>query len=920
MNDGAQSFAKTLNLMPDIPGSLEGLSPTEKRMLLAQLLQRKVARSHSAPMSHGQRGLWLLHQLDPNNAAYNIAFASHVRSELDIAAFQRTLEFLIARHASLRTAFGECDGELVQQVQESLPLDFQQSDATGWSEDRLQQELQLVIGRPFDLAHGPLLRVALFTRGRADHVLVSVAHHIALDFWSLIVMLMEVRQVYPAICAGQTPTLPPIKQQYTDFVHWQQQWLSSAGGERASDYWRQQLAGVPHVLELPADRPRPAEFSHRAGIVPCAFDEALTGQLQQLAATRQVTIYNVLLAAYQFLLSRYTGQRDFLVGTPFVGRSRPGFEDTVGYFVNLVPIRARIDDTQTFRQLLQQAGTTALEALQHQDYPFPLIVQQQQVTRDPSRPPLVQASFTLERAQRQEESGRGRFLFPNAQAHMQVGGLLGETYYVPQQTCRHELELVLEQAEGRIQGLLCYCADLFSASLAEQFVEHLDVLLRNAVAHPDVPLAQLNWFPHQQRELVVAHWIATDTDRSESLTVPERFERQAAATPDAPALCSDGDAYTYAELDRWANQLAHELASRGAAPGQRIAICIDRSPACIALILAAWKAGCACVPLDPSTPATRLHTILADIQAAVVVAQQDNLVCLRGATESAVVVVDQLPHSDSRAAAASTPVHRAQADDLAYVIYTSGSSGHPKGVMIQHSAIGNTIAWRNEALPLCVEDRVLLLLPCFFDASLSVMFWTLTQGAGLVLVPPGEERNPTTLLELARDHQVSILPAAPRLLQVLVHHPLLRQCDRLRHMQTGGEMLPLALCQKIVTDLQLPLANMYGPTEAAVETTCWVCQPGEQPDYIPIGRPIHNVRTYVLDSHGQPLPPGVPGELYIAGQGLARGYLNDPDLTRERFVERALPGARRSACIAPATSAAGARTGNSSSWAGWTSR
>lgn len=860
-------------------------------MLLAQLLQERAKRGTTFPMSEGQKGLWLLQQMEPGNPAYNISLPVRFRSHLNVAALRETLARLIQRHAGLRTTFAERDGELVQSVHDSMPVVLEQVDAGTWSEEELQGQLERAVMAPFDLAQGPLLRTHLFARAPDDHIVLTVAHHIVIDFWSLVILLMEIRQIYPAACAGSESTLPPVTSNYADFVQWQSRLLASDRGEQLAGYWKGQLAGVPHVLELPVDRQRPRRFSSRGGVVSCHLSEILTRDVNELAAREKVTIYTLLLAAFQVLLGRFSGQRDFVIGTPFVGRSQKEFEDTVGYFVNLLPIRASVHGELTFRQLLQEVSATVMGALEHQDYPFSRIVELLQVTRDPSRPPLVQATFTLERSQRQEEAGRGRFLFPNAKAHVDVGGLVGEAHYVKQRACRHELELVLEQASGTINGLLCYCADLFDKSMMERMVERYQMLLRRAVANPDTPLSQLSWFADGECARVVHEWNQTAVEFSGNLCLHRLFQQQAARTPDAIAMVSGGRQYSYRQLDAWTDRLARKIVARGAKPGQHVAVCLDRSSEEIAVILAILKAGAAFVPLDPNCPADRLRTVLAELDAVLVVGQQENLERLEEmAGDTPAMTSRMLLNAGEQDHDPGPPETDVQPRDLAYVIYTSGSTGRPKGVMVEHQAICNTIQWRSHALPVGTDDRVLMLLPCFFDASLAIIFSTLTQGGCLVLAPPGAELNPATLLDLAIRERVSVLPSVPRLLQVLVDHPLIGQLEKLRQVQVGGEALPLDLCQRIVTELNVSLANMYGPTEAAVETCCWTCQPGDQPVSVSIGRPIANAQTYVLDADQQPVPVGVPGELYIGGAGLARGYLNDRRQTAERFLSNPLPG------------------------------
>ncbi|MFW6168862.1 MAG: non-ribosomal peptide synthetase [Planctomycetota bacterium] len=870
--------------MLETPKSLEGLSAAEKRMLLAQLLREKAERDSSFPMSEGQKGLWLSHQMEPSNSCYNISLPSRFRSHLNVSALHETLRTLVQRHAGLRTTFAERDGELVQCVHDAMAVPLERIDASRWSEEELQRYLQAASAKPFDLARGPLLRAALFTRAPGDHVFLAMAHHIVVDFWSLVILLMEIRSVYPALCAGREAELPPVTSTYADFVRWQKRLLDSDKGEQLAQYWDNKLSGVPHVLDLPTTQPRPPQFSHRAGVVSCHLPETLTSELNDLAARERVTIYCVLLAAFQILLGRYSGQRDFLIGTPFVGRSQREFESTVGYFVNMLPMRVQLGGDPTFRELLRQVSATALEALDHQDYPFSLIVERLEVMRDPSRPALVQATFTLERSQRKEEAGRGRFLFPDSEAHVNIGGLIGETYYVAQQSCRHELEMVLEQSSGTINGLLCYCADLFDQPLMERMMEHYQTLLSSAVSNPDLPLSQLNWFSAAERQKVLHEWNQTEMDFPPNLLLHQLFEQQAEHSPDRVAITSESESFTYRQLDSHANRLAHQLIGHGVEADTLVALCLDRSPRCVALILATLKAGGACVPLDPSLPAERLQSVLRETGAVLAVAQPGQLEPLRAASGPSVISTDELEWSALQEQDPGPPENRARPDNLAYVIFTSGSTGHPKGVMVEHRAICNTIQWRKHVLPLEPNDRVLLLLPCFFDASFSIMFSTLAQGGRLVMAATGAELNPTTLLDFAISEQITVLPSSPRLLHVLVDHPLIQQLRSLRQVQVGGEVISAGFCQRIVDQLNLPLVNLYGPTEAAVETSCWICRPGDRLRNIPIGRPISNVKTYVLDANQKPVPVGVPGELYIAGAGLARGYLNDPRQTAERFL------------------------------------
>ena len=606
-------------------------------------------------------------------------------------------------------------------------------------------------------------------------------------------------------------------------------------------------------------------------------------RLKALAASEGTTLYAVLLAAFQVQLGRYTGQEDFLVGCPFAGRSRAGFEDVIGYFINMLPLRADLSGDPPFPALLRRVGATVLDALQHQDYPFPLLVERLNVERDPSRAPLVQVSFTLEKAHRSQQLGAWRFFLPPSGAKLTVGGLQIEQYYVEQHSSQSDLEMAFEEGDGTVEGMLRYNEDLFETETVRRMVGHFLTLLDGIADNPDRRLSELPWLTEAERRLVLHDWNATKADFPQGLCLHHLFERQAARTPDAIALCGDGRRLTYAELEIWSNRLAHRLRRMGAGPGTPVALCFQRSPEMIAAILGTLKAGSAYVPLDPNAPAERLRMILADTRPRMLVTQRslrDRLPDL----EAAVLCIDDPVGDPDGDDAARPPESGVRSDDLAYIMYTSGSTGRPKGVMVEHRAICNTILWRDKDLTVHADDVVLNNLHYTFDPSLGLIFPTLASGARMVLAEPGEEYDPHRLLERVVMEGVTILEVPPALLRVMLDDPLLTACRTLRWVCCGGETMPPDLPARLFEVLDVELYNLYGPTEAAVDATWWACRRGGPRPLVPIGRPIANVQAYILDANGQPVAPGVPGELYIGGAGLARGYLNAPGLTAERFL------------------------------------
>ncbi|HEY7155032.1 MAG TPA: amino acid adenylation domain-containing protein [Gemmataceae bacterium] len=873
-------------------------------MLLADLLHEKARQEASSPLAHGQRGLWFLYQLDRASAAYNIFFPARIRTRLDVPAFRQALQTLIDRHPGLRTTFEEHGGDLRQCVHDKLPVALEVLDASSWSEETLRRRVEEEAYRPFDLQRGPLVRMHLFTRSADEHIFLFTAHHIVGDFWSLVLLMEEMQSLYPSRGANATPLAAP-QDGYRDFVRWQANMLAGPDGERLWSYWSKQLDDVPPVLELPTDRPRPAIFTDRGAALPCRIAPELTRRLKTLAAAEGVTLYTVLLAAFQVLIGRHTGQDDFIIGSPFAGRSRPEFEKIVGCFINMLPLRANLSGDPTFRTLLRQTGSTVLEALQHQDYPFALLVERLNLKRDPSRAPLVQASFTLERAHRPVGMGSWSFFLPEGEVRLNVAGLRAEPYHVEHRTCQMDLEMILEEADGGLYGMMRYSVDLFDEVTIRRLATHYQVLLKGAIEDPECHVSELSLLTSAEERQVLREWNDTAADYPRDVCLHQLFEMQATKTPSAIALRCGEASLCYDELDARANRLAHRLHRLGIGPNTPVALCLERSPEMVTAMLAVLKAGGAYVPLDPASPVERLHTILADTRAPVLLTQRQfldravdlkiEIILVDDESERDAERRDVRSHAERGNEEAKPPSSGVQANDLAYIIYTSGSTGRPKGVMVEHRAICNTIFWHWRVLTVHEDDRMLLLVPYVFDASLCIIFPALAAGATLILAQPGEERDPARVLERVQRDGVTILPILPRMLRLMLDDRMREAGRSLRWVCCGGEAMPPDLPNRLFALLDVPLYNLYGPTETAIDATYWPCRRGEDQAIIPIGRPIANVQVYVLDRHHRPLPVGVPGELYIGGVGLARGYLNDPQLTAERFVSDPfsdVPGAR----------------------------
>lgn len=867
------------NSMTQPTQSTAHLSADEKRRLLAKLLKKKAERKSIFPLSHGQRGMWVISQMDRDNPVLNMPFCSRFRTLLDLSAFRSTMQTLVDRHACFRTRFYEANGELFQSVEPSATISVDVHDASGLNDDQLRERLVEELSRPFSLEQCPLMRVALFARAPDDHVCLLSAHHIVIDFWSTVVLQRELHTLYSQYKHGRRVDLPAVDYSFFDYVEWQQQLLSSDRGRRLSAFWKKQLADVDHVLRLPADLPRPSVFTHRGNSATCKINADITERLNALASEENATLFSVLMAGFQVLLSKYCNQEKLIVGSPFSGRGSSEFEKVVGCLTNLLPIRGDLSGDPSFRQVVDRTFDNVLDVLQHQEYPYSLIVEESSVDRDPSRPPMLQASFIFQKSQLRDQAMTTQFQVPGLDAKQTYGALAEQTFYIEHPSCQHDLELLLEHSGNAINGMLRYYADAFESRTIERMVRNLIALLDSVTKHPDTPLSQLDWFDAEERKLVIETWNDTDVDFGAPVCIHSRFEAQAAATPDAIAVSYEQERTTYAELDGLANRMANQLIAAGVRRGDSVAVDLERSVDLIVCLIAIMKSGAAYLPLDPNSPPERKRQILADANPTIVISTEKNDF---DDSPQFAAIADLLAANESY-----TPIRPdvdVSSDDVAYVIFTSGSTGKPKGVVVEHKAIGNTISWRQHQIPVDHNDRVLLLVPHYFDASLCITLHALLGGAQLVLANSEVTLNPTALGDCILETGITLLPMPPRLLRVLLEHGEFEKLHSITRIHTGGETMPPELPSMVHRALSVSFENLYGPTEVAVEAT-WKSCTSNATDANCIGKPIANVRTYVLDQDLRPVPIGVRGELCISGSGLARGYLNDDQLTASRFIQ-----------------------------------
>jgi amino acid adenylation domain-containing protein len=860
----------------DNPIDISGLSAQEKRALLSRLLVEQTQASATAhPLSYGQRSLWFLHNLAPASPAYTITYAGRITGELDVPALERAAQALVDRHAILRTTYAVRDDVPTQLVHPKWPVHIARHEL-GSDEAELRDWLRRESNRPFNLQTGPVFRLSLLRRSFDEHVLVLAVHHIAVDFWSIDVMLDELRLLYAAEHGSEAP--PPWPQRYVDYVDWQLHMLEGADAERLWDYWSRQLAGDIPNIALPIDRPRPATQTYRGALHRFTLDAGLGATLREVGRRAGATPYVTFLAAFAALLHRYSGQDDLLIGSPFGCRDRPELEGLVGYIANPVVLRADVHGDPTFTSLLSRIKDTVLGALAHQDYPFALLVERLRPSRDLSHTPLSQVSFAWEQPRRFQDgpgSGGG------------PAGLNLTTEHIGQGGAPVDLMMQVGDADGEFTCVLQYNTDLFDDATIEGVARHFATLLRGIVADPDSRVSELPLLTDSERR-ELAGWNHTFV----GYDAPECIHDMVAATsrrsPDAIAVwfeAADGTyrELTYAELDRRADELAHRLQGLGVGAGSIVAVLLDRSDDLVVALLGVLKAGGAFMPIDPAQPTNRIAAVLAGApEVAVCLTHQRHLQHLHGFAGHR-LSLDQPTAPTARDAAPA--VVDVTSSSPAYVVHTSGSTGAPKGAVNTHGGLRNYLLWMADTYRVTSDDRVLHHTPVTFDASLAEIFLPLVLGARLVIARPEGHKDVGYLVRTIAEQSITqVVHVVPSILRAMLAEPAITECAALRRVSCGGEVLPYEVVQRFWATLDADLWNEYGPAEAAITTTAFHCERASSGPPVPIGRPIANVTTHIVDAHQRPVPAGVPGELLIGGAGVGRGYLNQPGATAARFI------------------------------------
>jgi amino acid adenylation domain-containing protein len=842
-----------------------------------------VARSEAGPppLSFAQQRLWFLDQLEPSRAAYNIPFGLRLRGRLEVAVLSRVLSEVVRRHEALRTTFETVDGEPVQIIAPVEPVLLPVVDVQALP--AAVREIESVrLGReeartPFDLSRGPLLRQLLLAVDRDEHVVLVTMHHIISDGWSTGVLVREIRELYAAFLARCASPLPALPVQYADFAVWQQRWMQGKASQGQLRYWREALAGAPASLGLPTDRPRSALASGRGGVCEVLLDRGLTASLHALGRRAEATLFMTLLAAFTALLCRYTGQEDLLVGTPVANRNRREIEDLIGLFVNTLVLRSDVSGDPSFLDLARRIRSGALAAYAHQDLPFDKLVAELSPERSLLHTPLFQVMLSVQNA---------------PVSALELPGLRLSVLDLAAASSKFDLSLTLVEKGDGMTARLDFRRDLFDAATTKRLLGHFLALLGGVAASPDRRIADLPVWSESERHHVLQEWNATGEALPLDVCLHELFESQAARSPSAVAVVLEGETLTYGELDALVSRMARGLRRRGVRAEVVVGLLAERSFEMVVGLLAILRAGGAYLPLDPSYPAERLSFMVADSRAPLVLAQEHFCERLESLKWGG---VELLPlgtggevswgEDDYRLVSGVTPAN------LAYVIYTSGSTGRPKGVMVPHRGVCNRLLWSQGVYGLGPRDAVLQKASFSFDFAVWECFAPLLSGARLVLARPEGQRDSAYLVQAIAEQEITFVHFVPSMLGVFLAAEGVERCRSLRQVFSGGESLRSELRDRFFTRLDIPLDNQYGPTEISIDATLWVCRPDQKPQRVPIGRPIGNMRLFVVDQRFGVAPIGVPGELLVGGPGVVRGYQGRPDLTAERFIPDAWSGA-----------------------------
>ena len=810
-----------------------------------------------APLSFGQRRLWFLDRFEPGSIAYNIPLVLKLKGSLEIPALEAALSDIVSRHETLRTTFPDTRGEPVQQVMKArsvtlVPIETERSTAERSAGDEAR--------RPFNLAAGPIVRFQLLRLSAEEHWLITTMHHIIADGWSLAVYQKELVTAYTARASGQTPRLPELPVQYSDYAEWQGHRLGKEALSRQLAYWKEQLRNAPALLDLPTDRSRPTMRNYAGARHTIVLPRALDRALKELGRRRQSTLFMVFLTALNVLLSRYTSQRDVCIGSPIAGRTRTELEGLIGVFVNMLVLRTDLSGDPSFLELLERVRGVTLGAFSNQDVPFEKLVEELQPERDTSRTPLFQAMLVLQNA-------------PSPSSRTPT--LEFERVFIDIETAKFDLTFFVREREDGLCVAIEYSTELFDESTVARMAEQLRTLLEGIVEEPELEVSALPLLPEEERRRLLTDWNETRVDYPRTSSVHELISAQAERSADRAAVEFAGERWTYAELEERSNRLARYLQGLGVSTGTLVGLYVERSLEMMLGLLGILKAGGAYLPLDSSFPPDRLSFMVRDAGVSVLLTQSALRDFLPEHDARVVELDSDWPAIENESATAVSSA--AGPENLAYVIYTSGSTGLPKGVPIEHRALVNFLCSMGHEPGMTAADTMLAVTTLSFDIAGLELFLPLLSGARVVVASREESSDGRYLADLVRTSGATVMQATPATWRMLVDAGW-KGSEGLKVL-CGGEALSRELADALLERCD-SLWNLYGPTETTVWSTVHRV---ERDGPIVVGRPIANTRVYLLDADGQPVPTGVPGELCIGGEGLARGYLGLEALTAERF-------------------------------------
>jgi amino acid adenylation domain-containing protein len=809
---------------------------------------------------------WFLYQLDPNGISDKISIVIRIKSSINIQIISETLQTLIERHPVLRSCYSEKDQNIIQSVQETAKVNFESVSGESWSQAELNQYFIEWTKHPFNLEIGSVFRTCLVNISATEHFLGLCLHQIAGDWDSLMILVNELMSIYSSKLTSTPINLPSLQQNYTDYIQQEYNLINSLAGDQIKDYWQQQLGDDLPVLQWPAMSVRPQIRTYNGAVVQFTLSSELTRALTQLANPQKVTLKDLFLAAYKVLIYRYTGETDILVGLWQNRDHQSLFKGVIGNFTNITVTRDLITGDLKFVEILNQISQTLQPVSDDQNYPFSQLVQQLQLNQL-NYPPICQAAFSYHKKQQ---------LFQDNEFQI-------ERYDIPQQKVDFELDLAVTEIDNGVQIEFKYNRDILPAKTVEKIAQHFQNLLIAIAETPQLPIGQLPLLNEVDKQQILREWNQTQTDYDLSRCLHQLFEEQVEKKPDNIALNFEGKTLTYRQLNQRANQLAHYLIKLGVTPDTLVGICVERSLEMVIGLLGILKAGGAYVPIDPNYPQERISYLLDNSQVTILLSQNQLLPTLPEYNKLTICLDSDW--DKITAESDSNPVIELTSNHLIYVIYTSGSTGKPKGTMNTHKGVVNRILWMQDAYQLTQSDKVLQKTPFSFDVSGWEFWWPLMTGAQLIIAKPEGHKDPNYLATLINQQQITTLHFVPSMLQIFLEYAEVKACQSLRQVFCSGEALSVALQNRFFEYFEAELHNLYGPTEAAIDVTFWRCQSNLQQSTVPIGRPVANTQTYILNSDLQPVPIGVAGELYIGGVQLARGYLNRPELTAERFIQ-----------------------------------